>query len=95
MADSSGPWLGVSWWIWGGASLVLAVVFAFVGPTGQGAPGWAAFTIRWGHSACWVLLAASFVCRALGAPVSWAEALALAGGACYLGFLVVWMGWGR
>jgi len=67
--------------------LVVAVVYAVldspVAP-GEGIEGW---LTRWGHSACWVFLAASFFCR-LGASRAWVNGLAATGGFVYLVFLV-------
>jgi hypothetical protein len=59
---------GISWWIWAGAALIVAIIYAFVYPQpGEGVTlaAWQSWVLRWGHTAVWVVLAASCVIRAL------------------------------
>lgn len=87
MARSNRPWGGVALWVWGLGCLGVAVVYAFLDAPvvpGEGIEGW---LTRWGHSACWMFLGASFFCR-LGASRAWVNGLATTGGLVYLAFLV-------
>jgi hypothetical protein len=75
--------LGIPLWVLGLACLLPAAVFAVVAPRGSRG------VLRWGHPACWVLLAAACAVRVLGGPAAApaAQVLAWAGLAAYLLFL--------
>lgn len=88
MAQVDRPWGGVPWWVWGVGCLGVAVVYAVLDAPVVPGEGFLGGLARWGHTACWVLLAASFFCR-WGAPRAWVNGLAAAGGLVYLGFLAV------
>jgi hypothetical protein len=80
--------LGVPLLLWGAACLVIAVIFAFVWPSGAGdLVGLRYLLVRWGHALVWLLLAA--FCFARGArlpgPIN---VLGVAAGLVYLVFLV-------
>lgn len=58
--------LGISYFVWAGLALVLALVFVFVVPNAiliSGTQGIHFFVLRWFHSLIWVVLALSFVLR--------------------------------
>lgn len=89
MEGNETPWWGVAWWIWALGCLAVALVYVVIDTEGAaGGTGWVSWMLRWGHSLCWVLLAASFLVR-LGPFSRLANLTAAAGGLVYLGFLVV------
>lgn len=68
-------------------SLAVAVTYLFVVPVQAAtASGWVRLLLRYGHSACWVLLAAASLCWLFGAPRP-GRVLAWAALACYGAFL--------
>jgi hypothetical protein len=71
---------GISWWIWAGLALVVALIYAFIHPQPNEAMAvWQLWLLRWGHTAVWLLLAASCVVRAV-AP----QATNIANGVAFL-----------
>ncbi|GAB2689403.1 hypothetical protein [Thalassiella azotivora] len=73
-----------------GAALAaaLAVTWAFVIPAeAQDADGVRWLALRWGHSACWALLALAAALFAARAPRRAVDVAAWAGLACYVAFL--------
>lgn len=63
---------GISWWVWAGLALVVAIIYAVVHPqpnVGVTLAAWQLWVLRWGHTAVWLLLALSCVIRAV-APQS-------------------------
>lgn len=79
---------GVPWIIVAGGALFLSIVFLFVGPAGD-VVSLRGAVIRFGHSACWLLLAlaALAMARVTPLPHHFAQPLAAAGGIAYLAFL--------
>lgn len=84
--------LNLPWFLWAGFSLVLAVVWIYVGPHTRMkvVPGFRNFIIRWGHVLTWVLLAISFSLHGIDPNLNGiANMTALAGGVVYLLFMVM------
>ena len=80
------------WLLVGGACLIVAAaygVFWLRPKPGTVRPLWRHVVLRWGHTAVWVLLAASFFLRSLDADglVGQANVVALAGGLLYAVFI--------
>jgi hypothetical protein len=76
----------------GCACLIVAAAYVFFWPRpkpGTVRPLWRHIVLRWGHSAVWVVLAASFFLRSLDADalVGQANVLALVGGLLYVVFI--------
>lgn len=80
--------LGIPWIVVALAALALALLFAFVGPSGD-VHTLRGIVVRFGHSACWLLLAAAALAMAqvTPLPLQWARPLATCGGLAYLAFL--------
>ncbi|MCU0476861.1 MAG: hypothetical protein MUC99_12275 [Anaerolineae bacterium] len=79
--------------VWGVLALGVALVFALVVPSAEAVArldGLTFWVVRWFHSLVWVLLAASFFVRAAQRPewLGLANLLAMAGGLCYVVYLV-------
>lgn len=87
---SKGMFGVIPWWVCGVVALALTVLWAVVWPSeASGSNGFRYLVVRWGHSLVWVLLGASFFVRMGPSGVQGlAEGLAVAGGACYLAFLL-------
>jgi hypothetical protein len=84
--------LNLPWFIWAVATLIIAVVFAFVWPQEEamGATGFQFLVIRWGHTLTWVLLAINFLLRGISPSLEQtANRVALAGGVVYILFIVM------
>ena len=84
--------LNLPWFVWAIASILMAVIFAFVWPQQEaaGATGFHYFIIRWGHTLTWILLAINFFLRGLSSALDGAANLAaLAGGIVYILFIVM------
>ncbi|MBX7172661.1 MAG: hypothetical protein K1X72_16955 [Pyrinomonadaceae bacterium] len=85
--------LNISWWIWGCAALVVALVYAFYIPKSElvyATKGLQFFIVRWFHSLVWILLAISFLARTFEdqrlSPI--ANLIAILSGVLYVIFLV-------
>ncbi len=81
--------LGISFYIWGGLCLVVALIFNFVLPKGRmpaEAGGVRYFILRWFHSVVWVLLGLSCLVRGAGGNGP-ADVIALISLGVYLAFL--------
>lgn len=78
---------GVPWIVLAAIALIVAVVYLFMQTTGT-ATGWRWVMLRWGHSLCWLLLAAAALAKAgLGVPGAMAVPLGIAGGVVYAAFI--------
>ncbi len=90
--DSTKRFLNLPFIFWALLSMALAVLWVFVGPHTHmpEEPGFRHWMIRWGHATTWVLLALSFLLRAI-APrwTGLANALAVAAGIVYALFIVM------
>ena len=79
------------WSLLGAGCLVIAAVYAFIWPrprVGVTRSLWLQTLLRWGHSAVWLLLAASFFMRSAEADVAdRANLVAFSGGLLYIAFL--------
>jgi hypothetical protein len=82
---------GIPLVFWGGACLLLAVVWVFVWPADRaaGAGGIRLWLMRWGHTVTWLLLAAMCFLKAFGNKrvAGWADPVGMAALAVYLGFM--------
>lgn len=66
----------------------MSVLWLVVVPEQAGdAQGWRLAALRWGHSACWALLAVAAATHAAGGPRRLVSGAARAGLAAYLAFL--------
>ena len=84
--------LNLPWFLRAVLSLVLALVWVYVGPHTKisATPGVRYFFIRWGHALTWFLLAVSFFLRGVGSDLNVVSSFfALAGGLMYLLFMVM------
>jgi hypothetical protein len=86
--------LGIPWFVWGIACLVIAAIYLVIWPRSRGKavqprPLWRRVVLRWFHALVWVLLAASCFVLELQVPgtVAAGSALALLAGLMYLIFL--------
>jgi hypothetical protein len=79
---------GIPWLLVSAVALGLAILFLFVGPTGDPAT-LRGLVIRYGHSACWVCLALAALAMSKATPIppALAQPLAAAGGIAYAAFL--------
>lgn len=85
--------LNISWWVWGGLALIVALVFVFFVPAADkvnAATGLQFIIVRWFHSLCWLLIALNFFLRALGGEGASgvANLLGLSGGIVYAIFII-------
>lgn len=90
--DPVGQWLARRRAVVGPVAVVLAaalgVVWLVVVPgEAESAAGWREVALRYGHPACWFLLAAAALAWTTRAPRRWVEAPAWTALACYLAFL--------
>ena len=81
--------MGVPWYGWAAAALVVALLFAFVVPANipAGVSSLAAWVLRWGHALVWLFLALFFLARgtpAVAAAATLPALLALASYGLYL-----------
>lgn len=88
--------LNVPWWIWGGLSLGIAVVFVFFVPAADkvnAATGLQFVIARWFHSLCWLLIALNFFVRAWGGENlgGLANLLGAGGGVVYAIFILTFL----
>ena len=84
--------LNLPWFLWAGLSLVLAVVWVYVGPHTKipVTQGLRFFIIRWGHTLTWVFLAINFFLRGIDPSLNGiANVTALLGGLTYFLFMVM------
>ena len=83
---------GVPWFLWAGLSLILAVVWVYVGPHTKmtTTSGFRFFVIRWGHALTWLLLAINFFLRGIDPGLNdMANIIALFGGLIYVLFTMI------
>lgn len=84
--------LNLPWFLWAGLSLVLAVVWVYVGPHTKISvtSGLRFFFVRWGHTLTWVFLAINFALRGIDPSLNGiANVTALLGGLTYFLFMVM------
>ena len=84
--------LNVPYFVWTALALILGVVWVYVGPHTKMdvAPGFRYLVIRWGHALTWLLLAVSFLMRALSPSLNGvANLIATAAGLAYLLFIMM------
>lgn len=82
--------LGLSFVIWAGICLVIAIIYLFIWPrpqSGQVRPAWLNFILHWFHSLVWLLLATACLAWDRGIP-SLGGPLALAAMMVYIVFLI-------
>lgn len=82
---------GVPWLVWAGLAAVVGALFTVFQIPDQtpNTVGITHFVLRWFHAITWLLLALSFLLRALSPRLSGvANVVAFAGLAAYLGFWV-------
>lgn len=85
--------LNISWFVWSGLSLGVALVFVGFVPNADkihATTGLQRVILRWFHSLTWLLLALSFAMRGIPNETlnTWANPVGLAGGIVYAIFLV-------
>ena len=86
--------LNISWWIWGGLTLMVGLVYVFFVPKAKlvnATKGLRFVTLRWFHSLVWVMLALSCFMRGAQLMVGCANPVALLGGILYVVYLITFV----